>query len=249
MNNTEQPQKTVVKPAQKYAFKTHYPLILGAILLTGGGLAIGYSVGHKQGLTVVGFDADAQELSEIVNKQKTSLDTVSVALNTATQERDVAVDSAKELQTSLDQMRNEKDLAQSLSNTYQDKLRERGGLSLTIQNMAIRPLPNNAFEYVLDLVQVSPNKRRTAGKLEIRLIQNDQVLVVPLSSANYNFESYERLTGRWTMPNGFTPQFIEVHLTGSGDAVIQRFAWQRGKQQTETPAFISDIPQTQAKAK
>lgn len=250
MNNTEQSeQNTVVEPTRKQAFlKSNYPLVLAAILLVGGGLAIGYGVGHKQGLTVVGFDADAQELAEIVNQQKQSLKTVSVALNTTTQERDVAIGNAKELNIALEKAKQDQHQAESLSTTYREKLKERGGLSLSIQNLAIRPLSANAYEYVLDLIQVSPNNRRVAGKAEIRLIQGTEILVVPLESSNYNFDNYERLTGRWTMPNGFTPQFIEIHLTGSGGAVIQRFAWQRGKQDIDLPAFISEIPQAQANA-
>lgn len=250
MSHTEQPEQSsteseVIAPKNS-KFKGYY-LPAAALLLLVGGFGFGYAIGHKQGLTVVGFDADAQELAAIVAKQKQSLDSVGVALNTATQERDVAMSNAKELNRALEQARQDAELAQTLSQTYREKLRERGGLGLTIQNVSIRPLPNNAYEYVLDLVQISPNKRRASGSLEIRLIQNSEILTVPLESANYNFEHYERLTGRWTMPSGFTPQFIEIHLKGGNDPVIQRFAWQRGKQVVDSPAFISEIPQVESK--
>ncbi|KAF7276671.1 hypothetical protein GWI33_009936 [Rhynchophorus ferrugineus] len=218
MDNTEQRSEQVVETDKKDKFsfiKSNYPLIMAAILLAGGGLAIGYNVGHKQGLTVVGFDADAQELSEVVQKQKRSLDVVSSALNTALQERDVAISNSKELNDALNLSKQDKAQAEALSAVYREKLRERGGLSLTIQNLAIKPLPANAYEYILDLVQVSPNNRRAAG--------------------------------RWTMPSGFTPQYIEVHLNGA-DAVIQRFAWRRGKKDIDVPAFISEIPQAESNA-
>lgn len=32
--------------------------------------ALGYTIGHRQGLTVVGYDADAEQLVEVVQKQK-----------------------------------------------------------------------------------------------------------------------------------------------------------------------------------
>lgn len=227
--------------------KNHYPLAMAALVLILGGVTVGYSVGHKQGLTVVGFDADAQELAQIVEKQKSKLETIGTALNTATQERDIAVSNSKELNEVLEKAKQEKDLAESLSSTYREKLRERGGLSLTVQNIAIKPLPSNAYEYVLDLVQVSPNKRRASGRAEIRLISNDEILTVPMESAIYNFDYYARLTGRWTMPSGFNPQFIEIHLKGA-ETAIQRFAWQRGKATIDSPAFISEIPQTEANA-
>ena len=65
---------------------------------------------------------------------------------------------------------------------------------------------------------------------------------------NFNFEDFERLTGRWTMPKGFTPQFIEVRLSGSGTPVIKRFSWQRGKPVDVNSAFVSEIPQAEANA-
>ena len=249
MNKTEEQmmqEELSQQPVEKKPFiKTHYPLLFAALLLVGGGTVVGYSVGHKQGLTVVGFDADAQDLAQIVGKQKHSLDVISASLNTATQERDIAVSNAKELNAVLDKTKQEKILSESLSSTYRDKLRERGGLSLTVQNIAIKPLPSNAYEYVVDLIQVSPNNRRASGRIELRLINGSEILTIPMETATFNFDYYERLVGRWTMPSGFTPQFIEVHLKGS-ETAIQRFAWQRGKETIESPAFISEVPQTEA---
>ena len=43
-----------------------------------GCFALGYTIGHRQGLTVVGYDADAEQLVEVV-KAKT-LDAVNKAL-------------------------------------------------------------------------------------------------------------------------------------------------------------------------
>ena len=50
------------------------------------------------------------------------------------------------------------------------------------------------------------------------------------------------------MPKGFTPQFIEVRLTGYGTPVIKRFSWQRGKPVDVSSAFVSEIPQAEANA-
>ena len=165
------------------------------------------------------------------------------------QERDVAVSNSNDLFTALNQAREDKVQSEGLGAIYREVLRQRGGLSLTIQNIGIKPLPDNAYEYELDLVQVSPNKRSTSGTVEIRLIQGTEVLVVPMEDKNFNFQDYERLTGRWTMPKGFTPQFIEVRLTGgTSTPVIKRFSWGRGKPIESQSAFISEIPQAEANA-
>ena len=208
---------------------------------------MGYTVGHRQGLTVVGFDADAEQLVEVVQKQKTSLDALNKNYNAAVQERDVAVTNSNELYLSLQKALDQQAQSETTAVIYREVLRQRGGIPLAVQHIAIKPLPENAFEYQLDLVQVSPSKRAASGTVELRLIRGTEVLVVPLEDKNFNFENYERLTGRWTMPKGFTPQFIEVRLTGS-TPVTRRFSWSRGEAVESQSAFVSEIPQAEANA-
>ncbi|OJU82291.1 MAG: hypothetical protein BGN93_13725, partial [Acinetobacter sp. 39-4] len=209
---TTSPESSVKK--NKF-LKTNLPLVIAATLLIGSSFMLGYTVGHRQGLTVVGYDADAEQLVDVLQKQKTTLDSVSKSLNSAVQERDIAVSNADELFKGINQANADKTQFESMNAIYREILRQRGGVSLTVQNLAIKSLPENAFEYQLDLVQVNPNKRRAVGSVELRLIKDTEVLVVPLEDANFNFDDFERLTGRWTMPKGFTPQFIEVRLSGS----------------------------------
>lgn len=45
---------------------------------------------------------------------------------------------------------------------YREVLRQRGGIPLAVQHIAIKPLPEND-EYQPDLVQVSPSKRAASG--------------------------------------------------------------------------------------
>lgn len=221
------------------------PLIISAVVLSLGSLLLGYTVGHRQGLTVVGYDADAQQLVDVVQKQKTNLDALNKNLNTAVQERDVAVENSNELYAGINKLKAEKVQVDGLSAIYREVLRQRGGLSLSVQNLAIKPLPENAFEYQLDLLQVSPDHRRASGNAELRLISGTEVLLVPMESKSFSFDDYQRLTGRWTMPKGFTPQFIEVRLSGT-TAVTKRFSWQRGKPVENLASFASEIPQAEA---
>ncbi len=48
-------------------------MFIGAAILMSGCLALGYTIGHRQGLTVVGYDADAEQLVEVVQKAKKQL--------------------------------------------------------------------------------------------------------------------------------------------------------------------------------
>ena len=56
------------------------------------------------------------------------------------------------------------------------------------------------------------------------------------------------MTGRWTMPSGFTPKFIEIRLQGSGSSVTKRFAWERGAVVNDIPTILSEIPEAEANA-
>ena len=246
MPNTE--TNTASQPAQlpkKPFMKGSMPLMLSGVVLCAGSMLLGYTVGHRQGLTVVGYDADAEQLVEVVKQQKASLGTLNKNLNAAVQERDVAVSNSNDLLEALNKTNAEKMQVDVTSAIYRDVLKQRGGLSLTVQNLAVKSLPENAYEYQVDLIQVSPSNRRATGTIEIRLISGTEVLTVPMEDANYNFADYERLTGRWTMPKGFNPQFIEIRLNGA-TPVIKRFAWSRGQAVENTAAFAAEVPQAEA---
>lgn len=246
MPNTEihnLPQPT--KKTKTSLLKGNTPLLVGGVVLCAGSMLLGYTVGHRQGLTVVGYDADAEQLVEVVEKQKNDLSVLNKSLNTAVQERDVAVTNSNDMYAALNQAKADKVQIQGMSAIYREVLRQRGGLSLTVQNLGVTSLPENAYEYQIDLVQVSPSKRRASGEIELRLIKGTEVLVVPIAENDFNFEDYQRLTGRWTMPKGFTPQFIEVRVKGA-TPVTKRFSWQRGQAVETTSALAAEIPQAAA---
>lgn len=247
MPNTE-PNDMIQDEKEKTPFlKGNLPLAIGAAVLVLGSGLLGYSVGHRQGLTAVGFEADAEQLVEVVQKQKTSLEALNKKLNATTQERDLAVSNANDLFLAVNKARDAHTQAESLAVLYREVLRQRGGLPLSVQHIAVKPLPENAYEYQLDLIQVSPSKARVSGSVEIRLIRGSEILVVPMADKNFNFENYERLTGRWTMPKGFVPEFIEVRLTGA-KPVTRRFSWGKGPAIENQSAFLSEIPQTEPNA-
>ena len=250
MSDAEQPLIVESKPPSSFKRFIHsnLPIVLGGVIVGGGSLLMGYSIGHQQGLTAVGFSADAEQLNDVVQQQKQAMTILNTSLNTAVQERDLALASSNDLTLSL---RKETDLRQQFEqqrDIYREVLRLRCGVALTVQNIDIKPLPDRAYEYRLDLMQLQPNKRRAQGTVQMRLINGDNILTIPLADNSYSFDSFERLTGRWTMPSGFTPQFIEVRLQGGGSSVTKRFAWEKGAVINDTPAILSEIPEAEANA-
>lgn len=247
MNDTQDkipPQESPIKAK----LKRHTPVLIAGLVLVLGCTSFGYMIGKRQGLTVTGFDMDAEQLNEIVQQQKTELETISKRFNATVQERDVAVGNANKFYQAYNEEKRNTAQMESINKMYRELLKTRGGVSLTVQNVGIKSLPDNAFEYTIDLVQVSENGRKASGSVEIRLINGEDVMGVPLEDKTFNFEHYERLTGRWTMPKGFTPQYVEIRLSGAVP-VTKRFAWQRGKAQEATSKSISEIPQVKANSK
>ncbi len=243
------PKQTDEQATTKSGFwSTHVPLFLAAVVLSVGFWGLGYTIGNRQGLTVVGYDADSQELADVVTKQKSALDAVNKSLNAAVQERDIAISNFNELHTALTQARTDRVQFETLNLFYREVLRRRGGIGFTVQGLMVKPLPENAFEYQLDLVQISPDKSHAQGSVEIRLLRGNQVLAVPMQSNLFNFQDYARLTGRWTMPKGFVPEFIELHATVGNRPVVKRYRWQKGPE-IDTPSnFAAEIPQAAANA-
>lgn len=239
-------EKKQIKSKKRY-LQGNMPLVAGAtILILGSGL-LGYSVGHRQGLTVAGYDADAQQLVEVVGVQKNRLETLNKSLNAAVQERDVAISNSNDLFAKVTQANADRIQTDSMLTIYREVLRQRGGLSLTVQSLGVKPLTDHSYEYQIDLVQVSPSRTKASGNVELRLIRGSEVLILPMESTSFEFDDFQRLTGRWTMPKGFSPQFIEVRVTGSSP-IVKRFSWAKGKPIDAVSTDVADIPQVKATA-
>lgn len=247
MNKTESDNTSQPLVTKESFLTTNLPIVIGAVVLILGSGLIGYTVGHRQGLSTSGYDADTEQLAEVVKLQKERLDVQNKTINASVQERDVAIANVDDLFKKLQQAKADQIQEQGMTKLYRDILKQRGGLSLTVQNLAIKPLPENAYEYQIDLVQVSPTNRNAAGQVELHLIRGNEILVVPLENNRFNFNDFERLTGRWTMPKGFVPQYIEVHLSGA-TPVAKRFSWSKGERVEAPSAFLAEIPQVEPKA-
>lgn len=208
--------------------RDHLLIAAGALLVLSG-LWLGYFVGHRQGMSVIG--ASSSELSKLrtqIDQQKQTEETLTRTLSNTVQERDIALTTSKGLTDSVAKMTAERAIIDGQLKSYRDRLLGYGGISLTLQNVDILPVSPSVFEYTIDLMQLRKSASASRGTFSIRLIQGDKVVDVPLSNNKVEITDFQRLTGRWTMPAGFTPEFIEVSVDAGGQSTIQRFAWERG---------------------
>ncbi|MFZ3192610.1 MAG: DUF6776 family protein [Moraxellaceae bacterium] len=230
---------------EKTTAELSHPFILAlmAILVASGAALLGYSVGHQQGMTVVGASVrDVSDLKESIAEQKSTIEILNRTLATMVQERDLALESAKSVQEQMQTEADLRHLSESRLASYQDLLIGHGGVDLSIRSIHIKPLPERAFEYEFDLMQLRPNRREVSGQVQMHLINGETVVAVPLAQDQFKFGSFHRLAGRWTMPAGFTPQYVEIKLRGGGQNTTQRYAWERGSKSAEVPATLADLP-------
>ena len=216
-------------PAQSKQARRDHLLIAAGALLVISGLWLGYFVGHRQGMSVVGASSrDLQKMSTQIVQQQQTVDTLNSTLTNTVQERDIALTTSKGLTDKLAQLTTDQTLVGGQLKAYRDLLVSFGGIPLTLQNVDILPVSTSVFEYNIDLMQLRQKTGAVRGTYSIHLIQGDKIFDVPLASNKIELTDFQRLTGRWTMPAGFTPEFIEVSANAGGQLAKQRFAWERG---------------------
>jgi hypothetical protein len=233
--STQQPIQESLKAKWLKHGERERLLIATGILILVSGVSLGYFVGHRQGMSVVGASgSDLDSLKEQVQQQQSSITTLTDTLSKTVQERDIALTTSKGLTDTLAQKTADQTLADSRLKAYRDRLLDFGGIALALQNVEIVPISQNVFEYHIDLMQLRQRTSAARGTLSVRLLQGDTVVTVPVST-NINLTDFQRITGRWTMPSGFTPEFVEISANAGGQSLVQRFAWERGAPMKNMP--------------
>jgi type II secretory pathway component PulM len=219
-------------------------LIATGVLLVLSGLWLGYFIGHQQGMSVIGASiSDLKKLNTKIDQQQAALDTMTRTLSSTVQERDIALTTSKDLKDSLEKQSADNAVLDARFKIYRDHLLSVGGMGLALQNVEIIPVSQSVFEYHIDLMQLRQKTTASVGTLSVRLIQGTNVVNIPLTSSRVSISDFQSLTGRWTMPTGFTPEFLEVNATAGGQSVVQRFAWERGALQESTPRASTPNPE------
>ncbi len=236
-------EEQLYQKKQSTRFERDHLLIAVGVLLVISGLWIGYMTGHQQGMSVIGASAsDLKKLNVQIDQQQVTLDSLNRTLSTAIQERDIALSTSKGLTTIVAQQKTDLELSSERSKIYRNRLLSLGGMSLTLQNIEINNISSGVFEYNINLMQVRQKSSASIGTLSVRLIEGVNVVNLPLTSDRINLTDFQRFNGRWTMPAGFTPEFIEVSAVAGGQSAVQRFAWERGSIKKSAPLVAPPAP-------
>lgn len=215
------------------------PLILvSAGLLALLSIALGAWLGYQSGLRAIGASkGDISRMKQENVTYRKQVETQRHTLSTALQERDIATTTSTTLRQKLEASQRDLDNTRRQVETYQEQLMTEGGLPLRINSLDIRPMDRGAFSYHINLLYLSTSGTPLSGRTAIRLGRGDELLEVPMSSAQFSVQGMTEQTGSWRMPSGFNPEFIQIMVESNDGRQkdVRRFAWERGAPVEEAP--------------
>lgn len=212
----------------------------------------GYRLGYYQG------DTDATERTRIVidgevvtSESVTSLQTKIKALqnqlSTTQQERDISLTNLDDLRTDTEALKVTNLQLQQNDEIFTKLLAKQGGIPLQIIGAKIAPLPENAFEYRFDVAMLDKSNQPKKLEAKLSLLDEQNVVEVPLDPSSYDIHGIARIRGRFLMPQGFVPKQAKVELVAGNEKIEQAYDWQLGKTIDNMPYSLAETPEADQK--
>ncbi len=104
---------------------------------------------------------------------------------------------------------------------------------LAVFELAIRPAPDGSVGFSATLTQTQDTRRGSSGRLTLsvegqrdgqleRLTWGQLAASGDADGLPYDFRYFQRLEGRFMLPEGFQPHTVTVRLQGSGKELVER---------------------------
>lgn len=222
------------------------------LLMSLGSLFFGYRLGYYQGDTEATEKAKIVIDGEVVTPESVTnlqgkIKALEKQLSTAVQERDISLTSQDDLKTTNETLK-----VTNLQLTQNDEiftklLAKQGGIPLQIIGAKIAPLPENAFEYRFDVAMLDKSNQPKKLAVSLNLLDEQNVVEVPLDPASYDIHGIARIRGRFIMPQGFTPKQAKVSLAAGNEKIEQAYDWQLGKTIDNLPYSLAETPDADQK--
>lgn len=212
------------------------------------GLLFGHKLGYQRGY--YSMQTEAKQAVITSNEATQSLKDLrlsnKIATNeaaTARQELEISLANLKELRENQQELLVENKQLTQLNEVYAEILSEKGGMPLQILGAEIKPLPENAFEYGFDIGMLASDGKAKSLKPTITLLNDKDLVEVPLEPASYTIEGITRIRGRFMMPAGFKPQQVKLSLRAGGQKIEQIYDWKLGDKVDSMPLSLLDLPE------
>lgn len=224
-------------------------LFVVVILVTAvAGLLFGHKLGYQRGFHSMETQAqqaiiDGTEATKALEDLRLSNKIATNQAATAKQELAISLANLKELRENQQSLTVENRQVSQLNEIYADVITEKGGMPLQILGAKIEPLPENAFEYGFDIGMLSSDGQAKRLQPTLTLLNNDDLVEVPLDPASYVIEGIVRIRGRFMMPSGFKPLQAKLSLQAGGQTVEQLYDWKLGDNVDNMLPSLLDLPE------
>ncbi|MFW2176358.1 MULTISPECIES: hypothetical protein [unclassified Moraxella] len=225
-------------------------MIFGASLLMVAIIAIllGQRIGYNRGLSYANEQAkkiaQGEEISATnIKNLKLKADTLQTQLATAQQERDISLANLANLRNDMQLLTTTNLQAQQEQTFLTAALAKRGGIPLQIVGAKIVPLPENAYEYRFDVGMVDPSNQEKTLIPKMTLLDDVNMVEVPLEPRSYKINGIARVRGRFLMPKDFLPKQIKIEFASNGQTLEQVYNWQLGQPVDDMPYSLEEVPE------
>ncbi|MCG3859846.1 hypothetical protein [Psychrobacter sp. Ps2] len=238
-----------IASSQRGASTLVLALFVVAVLVTAVvGLVFGHKLGYQRGLHSMETEAkqaiiDSTEATQALEDLRLSNKIATNQAATAKQELAISLANLKELRESQQELTVENKQVSQLNELYSDVIREKGGMPLQVLGAKISPLPENAFEYGFDIGMLSSDGQAKRLRPVLTLLNNDDLVEVPLDPAYHMIEGIVRIRGRFVMPSGFRPLQAKLNLQAGGQKVEQLYDWKLGDSVDNMLPSLLDLPE------
>ena len=241
--------KSGIASSQRGASTLVLALFIVAVLVTAVvGLIFGHKLGYQRGLHSMETEAkqaiiDSTEATQALEDLRLSNKIATNQAATAKQELAISLANLKELRESQQELTVENKQVSQLNELYSDVIREKGGMPLQVLGAKISPLPENAFEYGFDIGMLGSDGQAKRLRPVLTLLNNDDLVEVPLDPAYHMIEGIVRIRGRFVMPSGFRPLQAKLTLQAGGQKVEQLYDWKLGDSVDNMLPSLLDLPE------
>lgn len=221
---------------------------VGILIVATIALLFGQQIGYKRGISYAAEQAkriaDGEEISASnVKALRARSDTLQSQLTTAQQERDISLANLADLRDKVQALQVENLQAQQEEQFFTEALAKKGGTPLQIIGAKIAPLPENAYEYRFDIGRVDAGNQQRVLVPKLTLLDDVNMVEVPLEPNSYKINGIARIRGRFIMPKDFAPKQVKLELTVGNDKLEHIYDWQLGQPVDNMPYSLEEAPE------
>lgn len=220
----------------------------GLLIVAAIALLFGQQLGYKRGISYAAEQAkrvaDGEEISASnVKALKTKATTLQSQLTTAQQERDISLANLADLREDIQGLKVENLQAQQSEQFLIQSLAKKGGTPLQIIGAKIEPLPENAYEYRFDIGRVDAGNQSRVLVPKLTLLDDLNMVEVPLEPNSYKINGIARIRGRFIMPKNFSPKQVKLGLSVGNEKAEHIYDWQLGQPIDNMPYSLAETPE------